>query len=116
MRALSLCAAAALQAGVAVALAGCQDAAASNPERETHMGDVRAAEPPPPLPPAPANASPTPLSVAMPALTPTPVAPPAPPTLMVTDAGAQPLVAPNKAAPGSPVVPAKPLRPAPPKP
>jgi hypothetical protein len=96
MRALILRAAAAvaLQACAAMALVGCQDAAASNSERETHMGDVRAAvDQAPALPPAPSNAVPIPLSVAMPGLIPPPPPQPAlPPSLVAADAGPAPKV------------------------
>jgi hypothetical protein len=44
----------------AFALVGCQDSAASNSERETHMGDIRAAGPPPAASSAPAPVVPTP--------------------------------------------------------
>jgi hypothetical protein len=53
----------------AFALVGCQDSAASNSERETHMGDIRAAGPPPAASSAPAPAVPIPAA-----------APPAPAT------------------------------------
>jgi hypothetical protein len=67
-------------AGAAWGLAGCQDGAASNPERETHMGEIRAAADPwPALPPAPSTAAPTPMSAAAPALVAIASAPPAPP-------------------------------------
>jgi hypothetical protein len=67
-------------AGAALALAGCQDGAASNPERDTHMGTLRAAADPwPALPPAPTGAAPVSLSAAAPALVAIASAPPAPP-------------------------------------
>jgi hypothetical protein len=53
----------------AFALVGCQDSAASNSERETHMGDIRAAGPAPAASSAPAPAIPIPAA-----------APPAPAT------------------------------------
>ena len=79
MRPLSLPAVLAL-AGVAWGLAGCQDGASSNPERDSHMGEIRAAADPwPALPPAPGSAAPTPMSVAAPSLVAIASAPPAPP-------------------------------------
>jgi hypothetical protein len=44
----------------AALLAACQDAASSNAQRETHMGDVRAASTAPPVESAPSAASPAP--------------------------------------------------------
>ncbi|MCL2450911.1 MAG: hypothetical protein FWD17_18360 [Polyangiaceae bacterium] len=95
MRALTLCGMAVLQACAVLALAGCQDAAASNPDRDTHMGNVRASAPAPPLPPVAGNAAPTPLGVAVPALVPqaTPAAP-TPPILTIGDGGVRPGAAP----------------------
>ena len=93
-------------------LVGCQDAAASNPERETHMGDVRAAaEQAPALPPAPSNAVAIPLSVAMPGLIPPAPPPPPAPSAIAADAGPT-LKFPPPGGPGSPV--AHPVKPAPP--
>ncbi len=97
--------------GAAPWLAGCQDAAASNPERDTHMGEIRAAANPwPALPPAPSGAVPTPLSAAAPAL----VAIPAPPPAPSAPAPGAPAASGAPAGAGSPIHPAGPphVRPA----
>jgi hypothetical protein len=92
-------------------LAACQDAAASNPARDTHMGEVRAAaEPWPALPPAPSGAVPVPLSAAAPSLVaiqPAPTPPPPPPGLAAPGASsgaahpaaAHPMVSPHAVPP-----------------
>jgi hypothetical protein len=69
-------------------IAACQDGAASNPDRQTHMGSVHAAaEPAPPLPPAPSHAVPMPLTVAMPNVF---SSPSAPPPALAAEAGSPP--------------------------
>jgi hypothetical protein len=83
MRAFSLRLAAAVVSAGAL-LVGCQDGAASNEDRDTHMGSIRAAADPwAHLPPVSTPVPSVPVTVAVPALTPAPPRPAA-----ALDAGA----------------------------